>query len=74
MAKKKDKEIKKAELKKLELPKERPSNQMEMFTYLKDKPDVKGMKQIEMDRMRGCLLYTSPSPRDGLLSRMPSSA
>ena len=23
---------------------------------------------------RGCLLYTSPSPRDGLLSRMPSSA
>ena len=26
-----------------------------------------GAKQI-------CLLYTSPSPRDGLLSRMPSSA
>ena len=24
--------------------------------------------------IRGCLLYTSPSPRDGLLSRMPSSA
>ena len=25
--------------------------------------------------LRGtCLLYTSPSPRDGLLSRMPSSA
>ena len=24
--------------------------------------------------MPGCLLYTSPSPRDGLLSRMPSSA
>ena len=23
---------------------------------------------------RGCLLYTSPSPRDGLLYRMPSSA
>ena len=23
---------------------------------------------------RDCLLYTSPSPRDGLLSRMPSSA
>src|SRR5665647_2063020 len=23
---------------------------------------------------RCCLLYTSPSPRDGLLSRMPSSA
>ena len=25
-------------------------------------------------RGRNCLLYTSPSPRDGLLSRMPSSA
>ena len=24
--------------------------------------------------LKGCLLYTSPSPRDGLLSRMPSSA
>ena len=24
--------------------------------------------------MAACLLYTSPSPRDGLLSRMPSSA
>ena len=24
--------------------------------------------------LSGCLLYTSPSPRDGLLSRMPSSA
>ena len=26
------------------------------------------------DHIRSCLLYTSPSPRDGLLSRMPSSA
>ena len=25
-------------------------------------------------QQEGCLLYTSPSPRDGLLSRMPSSA
>ena len=25
-------------------------------------------------RLQTCLLYTSPSPRDGLLSRMPSSA
>ena len=24
--------------------------------------------------LRGCLLYTSPSPRDQLTSRMPSSA
>ena len=26
------------------------------------------------DEVFCCLLYTSPSPRDGLLSRMPSSA
>ena len=25
-------------------------------------------------KYKRCLLYTSPSPRDGLLSRMPSSA
>ena len=29
---------------------------------------------IHRDGKRHCLLYTSPSPRDGLLSRMPSSA
>ena len=29
---------------------------------------------VPMDETFTCLLYTSPSPRDGLLSRMPSSA
>ena len=29
---------------------------------------------VILDEFKGCLLYTSPSPRDGLLSRMPSSA
>ena len=29
---------------------------------------------FEEDQYENCLLYTSPSPRDGLLSRMPSSA
>ena len=28
----------------------------------------------EVTKPETCLLYTSPSPRDGLLSRMPSSA
>ena len=28
----------------------------------------------KMAEIKACLLYTSPSPRDGLLSRMPSSA
>ena len=38
-----------------------------------------GLLEAEARRLMGkklkrCLLYTSPSPRDGLLSRMPSSA
>ena len=31
-------------------------------------------KTFSVDEIINCLLYTSPSPRDGLLSRMPSSA
>ena len=30
--------------------------------------------EIVIERLQGCLLYTSPSPRDVLRSRMPSSA
>ena len=33
-----------------------------------------GQPEINQGVLPGCLLYTSPSPRDGLLSRMPSSA
>ena len=29
---------------------------------------------VFFEELNSCLLYTSPSPRDGLLSRMPSSA
>ena len=32
------------------------------------------IKVAREDIIKPCLLYTSPSPRDGLLSRMPSSA
>ena len=31
-------------------------------------------KQNASRNISSCLLYTSPSPRDGILSRMPSSA
>ena len=34
----------------------------------------RGMSEEYKDTTKTCLLYTSPSPRDGLLSRMPSSA
>ena len=33
-----------------------------------------GAAYLAQARLVLCLLYTSPSPRDGLLSRMPSSA
>ena len=33
-----------------------------------------GRRPLKSPRVYSCLLYTSPSPRDGLLSRMPSSA
>ena len=36
---------------------------------------IPGLEKLEKSlRNKICLLYTSPSPRDGLLSRMPSSA
>ena len=49
--------------------------------YFFDEKKVEG-KQIKIknenfykiSNVNNCLLYTSPSPRDGLLSRMPSSA
>ena len=34
----------------------------------------RGAKQIATAEALGCLLYTSPSPRDKRQSRMPSSA
>ena len=41
-----------------------------------DKDEARGRWKLIATALeeRGCLLYTSPSPRDGLLSRMPSSA
>ena len=48
----------------------------------KKKQKIIALKEIKMRpvtethdyEFKVCLLYTSPSPRDGLLSRMPSSA
>ena len=36
--------------------------------------DMAANQALMAQQVKGCLLYTSPSPRDGLLSRMPSSA
>ena len=39
------------------------------------KPDVPAHRVVNrIGLLTGCLLYTSPSPRDATLSRMPSSA
>ena len=48
-----------------------------LYTMLKDKLEfirTRIKQYYNKHRLEGCLLYTSPSPRDGLLSRMPSSA
>ena len=37
-------------------------------------PNIMKAKKKPIEQLNACLLYTSPSPRDGLLSRMPSSA
>ena len=39
-----------------------------------DEIDLRELFAVLWDGKKTCLLYTSPSPRDGLLSRMPSSA
>ena len=40
------------------------------FSSVKEDETIENIQ----DMVYTCLLYTSPSPRDGLLSRMPSSA
>ena len=47
--------------------------------WLKDNGYFEEAKECSLqaknyDQSRDCLLYTSPSPRDATLSRMPSSA
>ena len=52
---------------------------MEVARRLDYMPDeagrsLRGIQKKTIALLLACLLYTSPSPRDGLLSRMPSSA
>ena len=47
----------------------------DMLQALKHRgPDSTGFALYGQGNNQGCLLYTSPSPRDATLSRMPSSA
>ena len=48
--------------------------EFDAFIAEKGDPDVELTKEEKLDPDFICLLYTSPSPRDATLSRMPSSA
>ena len=52
---------------------QKEKEEREMFQMVKEYQKFKRANPDSMLTM-SCLLYTSPSPRDGLLSRMPSSA
>ena len=45
-----------------------------MFAALKGLGVESELEELLLERLSLCLLYTSPSPRDATLSRMPSSA
>ena len=47
---------------------------VELATNLGFEDPIGADGDLASDQWNPCLLYTSPSPRDGLLSRMPSSA
>ena len=56
-----------------DLPKDIERGLFDMYTTLSGHADF--YTPLDTGALRNsCLLYTSPSPRDGLLSRMPSSA
>ena len=49
----------------------------EVECVIADLPGIargKAVPATKFSRQKSCLLYTSPSPRDATLSRMPSSA
>ena len=59
-------------------PKLVKGHQLLALLYMQDGKYEQAKKALrnaaKIDENNTCLLYTSPSPRDGLLSRMPSSA
>ena len=51
-----------------------PDQQIEASVICRESAVIAGRPWFDQVYAQLCLLYTSPSPRDGLLSRMPSSA
>src|SRR5664279_1589284 len=58
-----------------EVEKQKQNQQLSPSSAADDASEEEHQEDSEpIDQADDCLLYTSPSPRDGLLSRMPSSA
>ena len=45
-----------------------------LIAWAGDDPEREGLIETPKRVVKACLLYTSPSPRDKTVSRMPSSA
>ena len=58
----------------LEMTKLTKAQQKEKLEVLLDEFGLNHVRKNRGDLLSGCLLYTSPSPRDRTRSRMPSSA
>ena len=54
--------------------KDKLSYKLGKFMVYEPLKDTLGLRRIRVGYTAGCLLYTSPSPRDRTRSRMPSSA
>ena len=71
-------EVKQTDMRSLHTIKQKYNIPVEMqscHTTIMGKYFIEGHVPFEaVNKLLNCLLYTSPSPRDGLLSRMPSSA
>ena len=66
--------IKKHNLKGVNKPKRTPDHPTKSHMVLAQEGHTLKLIRFGQQGAKTCLLYTSPSPRDGLLSRMPSSA
>ena len=79
-----DLHVKSSQLHGIEVPASRAASMIDEYPILSvaaaaasGTTDMRGVAELrvkETDRIRVCLLYTSPSPRDRTRSRMPSSA
>ena len=59
----------------LQLPPNADRSVLDQVLTAEQQASIKALFERRIsERIPACLLYTSPSPRDGLLSRMPSSA